>query len=64
MTTLKGKVSHFPNSSNGSVEFTFHKDDGKKKEVEVNIYNPISLPFEIWKKFKDSNVEITIKKLK
>ena len=36
----------------------------KGKDDVVEYYNPTNLPFEIWKRFKNSEVEITVKKLK
>ncbi len=57
------KVNHYP-SANGSVEFSLSQYDPKKKDESGNpvSFYGFSFPFEVWKKFKDSNVKITVEK--
>lgn len=54
------RVKHYP-TSNGSVEFSLEKYE-IKKDQEITTSYGFSLPFEIWKKFKDGNVKITVEK--
>ena len=58
-----GRVKHY--ASNGSVVFYLEQYDPKKKDKEgsdVMSYSTLEIPFEIWSKFKDSDVKITIDK--
>ena len=52
-----GKIEHYPR--NGEVSFEFVKDH---KEGELVPFG-FSLPFEIWKKFKNNTVKITVEKV-
>ena len=54
---ITGKISHYP--SREGVHFSFEKEQ-KNNEIGLNC----DLPFEIWKKFRDSKVDITVTKIK
>lgn len=60
-----GKVTHYP--TEGEVKFGFNKYYPKEKKKEglkeglIEEYNS-NLAFEIWKKFKNSEVVITVNK--
>lgn len=56
-----GKVGHY--ASGESVHFSFEKEAESGKIPETAVSSFINLPFEIWKKFKNSKVEIIIKKV-
>lgn len=60
---INGKVTHYAGSD--GVVFQFQEIDKKKSNddtTEILSYS-LNIPFSIWKKFKDSEVEITIKKV-
>jgi len=60
---IKGKISHYPGRD--GVVFNFNKTLKTNKDGEIiSSEYDASLPFEIWKKFKDSEVEIIVKKSK
>jgi len=60
---ITGKVNHHVN--NGDVHFGFDKYKDKKKKdeevISIDEWNT-NLSFEIWKKFKNSEVTITVTK--
>ena len=57
---IKGKLSHY--AHNGEVKFSFSKFSEKNNEVIDSMEYDFDLLFEIYKKFKNSNIEITITK--
>jgi len=60
-----GKVTHFVGSDN-NINFSFSKFDEKNsKENNEEVYTSYSysLLFEIWKKFKNQKIKITIDKV-
>jgi len=60
---IEGKINH--HSSNNGIVFIFSQIDeknSKKEEVDVYTYMDFDIPFEIWKRFKDNKVKITIEK--
>ncbi len=59
---MTGKITHYANS--GDVKFEFQKYNDKKSkgdEVVIAEYNT-NLAFEIWRRFKGSDVIITVTK--
>ena len=61
---IVGKVNSYVVDTR--VDFSFKKKDTKKKtDLVGDEYDFVStnLPFEIWKKFKGSDVKVTITKL-
>jgi hypothetical protein len=56
-----GKISHY--ASQGNVVFSFQQID-PKKDTGLNdvVAYDLNIPFEIYKKFKDRVVKITVEK--
>jgi len=61
--SIIGKIDHYV-SGDGSVSFSFREKKKPKKDEVAEEYdwNTTNIPFIIWQKFKNNDVEITIKK--
>lgn len=58
---VEGKISHY--AHDGEVRFSFIKiAPQKENDLPMSVYD-FDLLFEIYKKFKNSNIKITVEKM-
>jgi len=58
-----GKIDHYANGEQVIFSFRLYNEKASSEESgEVYDYTNLSIPFEIYKKFKNNKVKITIEK--